>query len=201
LPGIGPKTASRLDALGLTTIGDLLDARWDQPLRRLFGNGLTWFRELARGIDREPVVADRESKSVSRETTFERDTHDRTFLERTLRGFLRELAHDLRQEGLAAGGCAVKLKDSHFTITTKHGRFPHALNYDPDMWPVVRHALHDVMKSGTDYRLAGVALTGLTPAAPGLFDSRRAKAIEAMDALIARHGSAVIGLGGISEEE
>ena len=201
LPGIGPKTASRLDALGLTVISDLLDPRWNQPLYRLFGNGLTWLRELAQGIDREPVVADRESKSVSRETTFERDTRDRALLERTLRGFLRELAHDLRQDGLAAGGCAVKLKDSGFTITTKHGRFPHTLNYDPDMWPTVRQALHEVMKPGTDYRLAGVALTALTPATPGLFDNRRVKAIEAMDAIIARHGSSIIGLGGVSQEE
>ncbi|MDH5669081.1 MAG: DNA polymerase IV [Nitrospira sp.] len=201
LPGIGPKTASKLVALGLTTISDLLDPRWDQPLHRLFGHGLVWLRELAQGIDREPVVADRASKSVSRETTFERDTHDRPFLERTLRGFLRELAHDLRQEGLAAGGCAVKLKDSRFTITTKHGRFPHALNYDPDMWPTVKHALHELMKPGADYRLVGVALTALTQSAPGLFDNRRAKAIEAMDALIARHGSSVIGLGGVSQEE
>jgi len=201
LPGIGPKTASRLDALGLTVISDLLDPRWNQPLHRLFGNGLTWLRELAQGIDREPVVADRESKSVSRETTFERDTRDRTMLEQTLRRFLRELAHDLRQDGLAAGGCAVKLKDAGFTITTKHGRFSHALNYDPDMWPTVRHALHEVMKPGTDYRLAGVALTGLTQATPGLFDNRRAKAIEAMDAIIARHGSSIIGLGGVSQDQ
>ncbi len=201
LPGIGPKTSSRLDALGLKTIADLLDTRWDHPLHRLFGTHLTWIRELARGIDREPVVADRESKSVSRETTFERDTHDRAFLEHTLRGFLRELAHDLRQDNLAAGGCAVKLKDSRFTITTKHGRFSHPLNYDPDMWPAARQALHDLMKPGTNYRLAGLALTCLTPATPGLFDSRRVRAIEAMDALITRHGSAVIGLGGVSEEE
>lgn len=201
LPGIGPKTASRLDTLGLKTIADLQDRRWDQPLHQLFGNSLAWIRELAHGIDREPVIADRESKSVSRETTFERDTHDQVFLEHTLRGFLRELAHDLRQEGLAAGGCTVKLKDSRFTITTKHGRFSHPLNYDPDMWLAVRQALHALMQPGTNYRLAGVALTALSPATPGLFDSRRAKAIEAMDALIARHGSGVIGLGGVSQEE
>lgn len=200
LPGIGPKTAARIEALGITTIADLLDSRWDRSLQHLFGNSLVWIRELARGIDREPVVADRESKSISHETTFERDTHDRSFLEQTLRGFLRELAHDLRQEGLAAGGCAVKLKDARFTITTKHGRFPHPLNYDPDMWPTVQQALRDLMKPGTEYRLAGLALTTLTAAAPGLFDQRRAKAIAALDALVARHGSRVIGLGGVSEE-
>jgi nucleotidyltransferase/DNA polymerase involved in DNA repair len=197
LPGIGPKTAARLDALGLKTIGDLLDVRWELPLQRLFGHSLAWIRELAQGLDREPVVADRDSKSISHETTFERDTQDRALLERTLRGFLRELAHDLRQEGLAAFGCAVKLKDSHFTITTKHGRFPHPLNYDPDMWPVVQHALREVMTPGTAYRLAGLALTGLTPAVPGLFDQRRTKAIETMDKIIAKHGSNAIGLGGV----
>jgi DNA polymerase-4 len=201
LPGIGPKTAARLDALGLKTIGDLLDVRWDRPLQGLFGHSLAWIRELAQGIDREPVVADRDAKSISHETTFEHDTHDLAFLERTLRGFLRELAHNLRQEGLAAGGCAVKLKDSHFTITTKHGRFPQPLNYDPDMWPTVQSALREVMKPGTAYRLAGLALTALTPASPGLFDRRRAKAIEVMDALVARHGPSVIGLGGVSKEE
>ena len=198
LPGIGPKTAACLEPLGLKTIGDLLDQRWDQPLRHIFGTRLHWVRELARGIDHEPVVADRESKSLSHETTFEYDTHDRPFLEHTLRGFLRDLARDLRQEGLAAGSCTVKLKNSRFVITTKQHRFSHPLNYDPDMWPNVQHALSELIRPSTEYRLAGLALSSLTPAPSGLFDQRRTKAIEAMDALIAKHGSSVIGLGGVS---
>ena len=201
LPGIGPKTAARLEPLGLKTIGDLLDQRWDQPLRRVFGARLHGVRELARGIDHEPVVADRESKSQSHETTFEHDTHDRLFLERTLRGFLRDLARDLRQEGLAAGSCTVKLKNSRFVITTKQHRFSHPLNYDPDMWPNVQHALSELIHPSTEYRLAGLALSSLTPAPSGLFDQRRTKAIEAMDALIAKHGSSVIGLGGVSHDD
>jgi DNA polymerase-4 len=177
-----------------------LDSRWDQPLRHIFGTRLHWVRELSRGIDHEPVVADRESKSLSHETTFEHDTHDRPFLERTLRGFLRDLARDLRQEGLAAGSCTVKLKNSRFVITTKQHRFPHPLNYDPDMWPTVQRTLHVLMQPGAEYRLAGLALSSLTPAPPGLFDQRRTKAIETMDALIAKHGSSVIGLGGMSDD-
>jgi nucleotidyltransferase/DNA polymerase involved in DNA repair len=201
LPGIGPKTSARLEPLGLKTIGDLLDQRWDQPLRRVFGARLHWVRELARGIDHEPVVADRESKSLSHETTFEHDTNDRLFLERTLRGFLRDLARDLRQEGLAAGSCTVKLKNSRFVITTKQHRFSHPLNYDPDMWPNVQHALSELIRPSTEYRLVGLALSSLTPAPSGLFDQRRTKAIEAMDALIAKHGSSVIGLGGVSHDD
>ena len=201
MPGIGPKTAARLEPLGLKTIGELLDPRWDHPLRHIFGTRLHWVRELARGIDHEPVVPDRESKSLSHETTFEHDTHDRPFLEQTLRGFLRDLARDLRQDGLAAGSCTVKLKNTRFVITTKQHRFPHPLNYDPDMWPTIQRTLQELVRPDTEYRLAGLALSSLTPAPPGLFDQRRTKAIETMDALIAKHGSSVIGLGGVSGDD
>ncbi|HEY7532722.1 MAG TPA: DNA polymerase IV, partial [Nitrospiraceae bacterium] len=108
LPGIGPKTTARLEPLGLRFIGDFLDTRWDGVLRGCFGARFLGIQELARGIDHEPVSADRESKSLSHETTFEEDTNDRVFLEETLHGFLRELAHDLRQEELAAGSCTEK---------------------------------------------------------------------------------------------
>ncbi len=201
LPGIGPRTGERLQLIGLKTLGDLLAPRWQPPLAQLFGHRLHNLQELAQGIDREPVVPDRESKSLSHETTFEQDTNDRLFLERTLREFLRLLAYDLRQEGLAAGCCTVKLKDSRFTVTSRQRAFPHPLNYDPDMWPTIQQALEQLMKPGIAYRLAGLALTSLTPAPPGLFDRKRAKAIEAMDALVARHGLTVIGLGGVAEDD
>jgi DNA polymerase-4 len=201
LPGIGPKTGERLELIGLKTIGDLVDTKWQPALRQLFGSRLNWIFEAALGQDHEPVVADRESKSMSHETTFEQDSHDRLFLEQTLREFLRQLAHELRQEGLAAGSCTVKLKDARFAITTKQRSFAHPLNYDPEMWPTIQGALQALMKPDTKYRLAGLALTSLKPAPPSLFDQRRAKAIEAMDALIARHGANVIGLGGVTSED
>jgi len=201
LPGIGPKTGERLHLLGLKTIGDLLDERWQTPLRQWFGHRLRSLREQAQGLDHEPVVADRESKSLSHETTFEQDTNDRLFLERTLREFLRLLAHDLRQDGLAAGSCTVKLKDSRFAITTKQRAFSHPLNYDPEMWPTVQRTLQALMRPDARYRLAGLALTSLTPAPPGLFDRKRSKAIAVMDALMARHGSTVIGLGGAASDD
>ncbi len=201
LPGIGPKTGDRLCLLGVKTIGDLKDPRWQTSLWHLLGHRLEGLRELAQGHDHEPVVADRESKSLSHETTFEEDHDNRAFLERILKEFLRDLARDLRREGLSAGSCTVKLKDARFAVTTKQRAFPHPLNYDPDMWPVIQSVLRDLMKPPVKYRLVGLALTALTPTPPGLFDRRRAAAIEALDALAARHGSAVIGLGGVTSRD
>jgi len=68
------------------------------------------------------------------------------------------------------------------------------------MWPTVRQALNDAMKPQASYRLAGLALSSLVPAPPGLYDQQRSKAVKAMDAIIARHG-AVIGLGGVARDD
>jgi len=201
LPGIGPKTAESLDRIGVRTIGDLLEPRFESPLRRIWGKRLPIVQALAKGMDDDPVVPDRERKSTGHETTFDQDTDDPAFLEKTLRGFLAELAHELRVEGLAAGSFTVKLKDSTHRLTTKQHHFSKPLNDDPMMWKDIRAALQTLMVPRTKYRLAGVTLSDLAPANAGLFDQRRSKALAAMDAIIEKHGTKSIGLGGINEEE
>ena len=200
LPGIGPKTAAALERIGVRTIGDLLEPRFDSPLRRIWGKRLSIIQALAQGRDDDPVVPNREQKSLGHETTFDHDTDDLAFLEKTLRGFLAELAHELRIEGLAAGSFTVKLKDATHRLTTKQHHFPKPLNDDPMMWREIRAALQSLMVSQTKYPLAGVTLGDLVPATGGLFDQRRRQALAAMDAIIEKHGAKAIGMGGIREE-
>jgi hypothetical protein len=69
------------------------------------------------------------------------------------------------------------------------------------MWPTVQRTLQELLVPGTKYRLAGLTLSSLSPTAPGLFDQRRAKAIEAMDAIIGQYGPRVMGLGGVTRED
>lgn len=200
LPGIGPKTAAALIPAGIKTIGDLRDPRFESRLRALWGPRVAALQVLASGLDAERVVPDRASKSIGHETTFDQDTADPVLLERTLRGFLSALAHDLRLQGLAAEAFAVKLKDSRFKVTTRQRHFPEPLNYDPAMWRAIRPALHSLIVPGTRYRLAGLSLSRLVPATESLFDQRTTKAVAALDAIIERHGSHVMRLGELPDE-
>jgi DNA polymerase-4 len=76
--GIGPKAAARLEGLGIATIGQLAaaDPAW---LQDHFGSRYgQWLHDAAHGHDERPVVTESEPKSLSRETTFERDLHPAT---------------------------------------------------------------------------------------------------------------------------
>ena len=199
IPGIGPTTGARLEQLGVRVIGDFLEPRFETPLRRICGARLHRLQSLARGLDDEPVVVHDGQKSLSHETTFDHDTDEIAVLEAALRGFLSSLTHELRVEGLAARACTVKLKDARFNVTTRHRRFSKPLNYDPPMWRAVADALRTLARSGTSYRLVGLALSELTPTAPGLFDGRQTKAMAALDDLIDKHGAGVVRLGGLPE--
>jgi DNA polymerase-4 len=200
LPGIGPKSAAMLNGLGIHCVGDLLDPRHEPFLRQQWGTRLLAWQEVAQGIDRDPVVVDRASKSLGHETTFEQDTSDLAFLELTIKSFLGTLAHDLRVQGLAAGSFTVKLKDATFQITTRQQQFGHPLNYDPAMWPAIQSALQSLARPQTRYRLVGLSLSGLVPATDSLFTQRQTQAVAALDGLIERYGSRMVRLGGIPEE-
>ncbi|MFO0722010.1 MAG: DNA polymerase IV [Nitrospira sp.] len=201
LPGMGPKSTEAVERLGVRTIGDLLLPRFESALARLLGTRLASFQSLARGLDSDPVVADREAKSTSHETTFDEDTNDPAVLEPIIHGFLETLAHELRLEGLAAGSFTLKLKDSHFRITTRQRKFATPLNYDPDMWPEIRQALEDLLQPRLRYRLVGLGLSDLVPAPEPLFDRRQRDAVAALDRLIERHGTGVVRLGALPQSE
>ncbi|MDR2637552.1 MAG: DNA polymerase IV, partial [Zoogloeaceae bacterium] len=73
--GIGKKTAARLAAMDIRTIGELAHAPVP-ALTASFGPHLgVWLSRAANGIDESAIVTLRKAKSLSRETTFERDLH------------------------------------------------------------------------------------------------------------------------------
>ena len=120
--GVGPKASAKLEALGIRTIGELAaaDAQW---LVEQFGSNYgTWLHQVAHGRDDRPVVTFSEPKSISRETTFERDLHareDRAALGAIFSRLCEQLAGDLQSKGYAAKTIGVKLRYDDFRIVTR----------------------------------------------------------------------------------
>lgn len=120
--GIGPKSTARLEALGIHTIGDLAAAQPAWLIEQFGANYGTWLHEAAHGRDERAVVTWREPKSISRETTFERDLHardDRDALGEIFTRLCEKLAGDLVRKGYVAKTIGVKLRYTDFKIATR----------------------------------------------------------------------------------
>mgnify|MGYP001180990342 CR=1 FL=1 len=138
--GIGPKANAKLDSLGLRTIGDLAaaDPQW---LIERFGRSYgSWLTEAAHGRDERPLSYSRDPKSISRETTFERDLHakhDREELGALFTRLCERLADDLKRKGVVAKSVGVKLRQDDFRIVTRELTMD---RYTADAAVIRRHA-------------------------------------------------------------
>jgi DNA polymerase-4 len=125
--GIGPKASEKLAGFGIGTIGELAAA---DPafLVREFGKSYgAWLHDAAHGRDDRPVVTHSEPKSISRETTFERDLHavrDRATLSAVFTDLCIELAGDLSRKGYAGKTIGIKLRFDDFRIVTRDLTLP-----------------------------------------------------------------------------
>ena len=120
LPGVGKKTEQILRGLGINTIGELPTMPLD-ALKSHFGAFGEVLHRYARGIDDRKVEPPVAAKSISRETTFGKDTRDRALLKATLRYLGERVGAELRQENKQAKCVTLKLRYADFTtITRRH---------------------------------------------------------------------------------
>ncbi|CAN5889296.1 DNA polymerase IV [soil metagenome] len=125
--GIGPKASEKLASFGLHTVGDIAaaEAPW---LIEHFGKSYgAWLHEASHGRDDRPVVIFSEPKSISRETTFERDLHavrDKAELGEIFTRLCIQLAGDLTRKGYAARTIGIKLRFDDFKSVTRDLTLP-----------------------------------------------------------------------------
>ncbi|MGE0226310.1 MAG: DNA polymerase IV [Acetobacteraceae bacterium] len=200
LPGVGPALARRLEAKGITRLGHLqvLDER--DAFRVLGEDGPSLVRR-ARGEDSRLVDPSRETKSISAETTFDRDLTDLPDLERHLWRMSEKLARRLREHDLAAGGVVLKLKTAGFATRTRAARLSGATVLPDRLFDLARTLLVKEA-TGTAFRLIGIGASPLLPAEDAdhgdLADTdtpKRAAAQAAIDALRKRFGDAAVTRG------
>ena len=116
--GLGPKTAPRVEALGIRTLGELRHAS-TEVLRPVFGRYAERVRERAAGIDDRPVVPDLEEVQISTEETFDTDIEDHAQLRSELIRLADRSGARLRERGLAASCVTVKIRRADFTTYTR----------------------------------------------------------------------------------
>ena len=120
--GIGPKANAKLEALGVRTIGELAAAPRQWLVEHFGAHYGAWLHDAAHGRDERAVMTFSEPKSISRETTFERDLHardDRSVLGAIFTRLCQQLAEDLHRKGYLAKTIGVKLRYDDFRIVTR----------------------------------------------------------------------------------
>ncbi len=161
IPGVGPATAQRLRLLGAVTIDDVRQLSADELVRSLGkSTGQSLYR-LARADDDRPVVADRETKSISVEDTFDTDVTDRDRLGQTVEKMARTVAKRLTDNGLSARTVTLKLRRYDFETHTRSSTLAGPTDRPAVIVATARSLLESADLSG-GLRLIGVGVSGLT---------------------------------------
>ena len=157
VPGIGPKTAERLEKLGITTLAAL--GAWDRgDLEARFGpRSGAWLHARGNLRDHTPIIVTRETKSQSVETTFDVDVGELAALERTLREQTKELCRRLRKKNLEGRSIGIKVRLDDWTNVTRSQSVESATNDPEVVWPIALDLLR-AYDPPRPVRLLGVRL-------------------------------------------
>ena len=198
--GVGPALERRLAEDGITRIRHLRDLD-ERTLTARYGAMGRRLARLAWGEDARRVEPESATKSISAETTFERDMKDARALAAELWPLCETVSERLKAQGLAGGGVTLKLKTADFRIRTRHRRFAHPTQLADTIYQAALGLLEDEA-TGTAFRLIGVGADMLDGAeaadAPDLFqpEDARARRVEAaIDEVRARQGRGAIAKG------
>ena len=156
--GIGPKTAERLRAEGVDTIGALA-AQSTEWFTRVFGQRADGVRLRSIGQDDEPVHTERATKSVSSETTFPDDIGDAAELKRVLDDLAVGVAGSLERKGLQGRTVTVKMRLADFTTFTRQSTLPDSSNEPGPIRELAWRLLSAELTTGRTFRLLGVGVS------------------------------------------
>lgn len=159
--GVGPKTQKRLTERSIATIGEIASLD-DDAAFALFGRGGKAVRELARGRDTRGVSGDRETRSLSSESTFEYDVRDETELRATVRLLSAEVARRLQTGGLRGSTIGVKVKLSNFAILGRQTTVAVPTDDAATIEAAVLGCVTRAALAGAAVRLLGVRVASIT---------------------------------------
>ena len=160
IPGVGAKMLSKLQALGVTKTGQLLDYPRSFWQKQLGKSGLLLY-ERALGLDPAPVSSDTEPKSCSAENTLPRDTDDLAELRQWLLQQAERVGRELRQNNLKGRTITLKIKFADFKQITRSHTLARPSSGTRQIYHLAEKLLLET-KLKTRVRLVGLSISQLT---------------------------------------
>ena len=104
---VGPKTAERLNRLGIKTVADIW--QHEERIINVLGNHGAAIAQLAKGIDNRVVGTKTRGQSIGTEQTFQTDIADVDYLKDVLRLTASKLSYDVKQKGIFTKTVTLKI--------------------------------------------------------------------------------------------
>jgi len=161
IPGIGEKTASLLNDMGVRTVKVLSEIPVDH-LKNLLGKPGMELSKKANGIDETPVIPFKEQKTISTEETFQTDTIDINFLNSRLLRMTEKIGFELRNQNRLTGCVIVKLTYSNMQTFTKQSVIPYT-NADSILFTTAKFLFSKLYERRMLIRTLGVSFNHLIP--------------------------------------
>ncbi|MGC8496131.1 MAG: DNA polymerase IV [Candidatus Micrarchaeia archaeon] len=162
LPGIGPKTAAKLNAIGISKIGDIARANPSMLLGSFGSVGMEIYL-MATGKDNSKVITKSEVLSIGRERTIAGGSASIMELEKQIKALASEVWKEVERQGYFFMGVSVKIRDMNFTEHIKNVKLS---NYAGSEEAIERNALtllHKAIRPGMRIRKIGVRVYELMP--------------------------------------
>ena len=156
--GIGPKTAEKMNRLGIFTGLDLRQ-QTELSLQKHFGKAGSYYFDMARGIDLRDVVPDRVRKSVGSETTFATDITAPSEAMEALRRPIDSVWQHCERVRLFGRTVTVKAKYADFTLVTRARTMAAPLGDRPALERAALELLASLFPLAKGVRLLGVTVS------------------------------------------
>jgi len=139
--GVGPETEAYLKKMGIQTVGNLASISLDRLIEEFGQSYGRYLYEASRGIDESPLVTHWEPKSISRETTFQRDVDNWQVIAKTLAELTKEVVINMKEEGYQGRTITLKIRFNDFKTYTR----AKTLNKHTDSEEEIRKAAFDCL--------------------------------------------------------
>jgi len=160
LYGIGPKTESHLNSLGIITVEDVLTMPKEMLVQEIgsFGEDL---HNMARGIDNRTVSEEWITKSIGRQFTFERDTKNKRFIMAMIDDMIREIYRELKEQNFIFKNITLKVRYEDFDTHTKSKTIEDYTDSVKQLHLTASEQLEPFLKDGRRIRLVGISVHSL----------------------------------------